>query len=173
MALNALKWNHLTPLGLKGLRLISHRVGRRVMLSAAAENMTGRHMYPFNVLSQFLNGVVGVGDSDGDHAADELHLAPQFECLTSNQLLALGAYDRRAMSLALCSTQVVASKAQPRVQPRHAVQQSSITVGKIAFHLKTNNAFENRFCRATKIASAVLGVIILSVRPFVCHTRAL
>jgi len=119
------------------------------MLSAAAENMTGRHMYPFNVLSQFLNGVVGVGDSDGDHAADELHLAPQFECLTSNQLLALGAYDRRAMSLALCSTQVVASKAQPRVQPRHAVQQSSITVSKIAFHLKTNKAFENRFCRAT------------------------
>jgi len=62
------------------------------------------------VLAQFLRGVVGVGDSDGDHATDELHALPQFEGFASYQLFALGAHDFRPMSLTLGATQVLAGK---------------------------------------------------------------
>jgi len=76
--------------------------------------------YPFNVLAQFLCGVVGVGDSDGDHSTDELDACPQFERLAPYQLFALRSHDRRTMSLALASTQVLTSEPQPRTGLGHA-----------------------------------------------------
>jgi len=70
---------------------------------------------PLDVLTQFLHGVVGVGDSDGDHPADELHLLPQLHRLVTDQLIALGAHHRRTLALALRSAEVLARESQPRL----------------------------------------------------------
>ena len=83
--------------------------------------------YPFNVLAEFLRGIVGVGDSDGDHAADELDACPQFERLAPYEPFTLRSYDGRTMSLALCSTKVLASEPQPRPGRRHAEQHRNVT----------------------------------------------
>ena len=56
------------------------------------------------MLAEFLRSVVGVGYSDGDHAADELDPFPQFQRLAPDQLLALGADDGRTMPLTLSAT---------------------------------------------------------------------
>ena len=60
-----------------------------------------------DVLSEFLRGVVGVGDSDGDRATAELDVVPQRESLASDEMIALGTDDRRPMSLSLGSTEVL------------------------------------------------------------------
>jgi len=69
---------------------------------------------PFDVLAEFLYGVVGVGDSYGDHAADALDLLPEFHRLAAHQLLAPEANHLRALALALSATQILASEPQPR-----------------------------------------------------------
>ena len=83
--------------------------------------------YPFNVLAEFLRGVVGVCDSDGDHATDELDPCPQLERLASYQLFTLGSHDGRTMSLALSTTQVLTGEPQPRPRIRHAAQDENAT----------------------------------------------
>jgi len=74
------------------------------------------------VLAKLLHSVVGVGDSDGDHAADQLDLFPDVHRLATYQLLALSAYDGGTLSFTLSPTKVLASKPQPRFLGCNAAQ---------------------------------------------------